>query len=221
MAALSLRQLLEHGQAWGQAWRRGADRTTTTAWTLASLAGRYVELAAQGPAARLTLASSLVLEAQLAGEPAAWITSPLASFHPPDLAHNGVDLAALLVVRISGTDAMLRAAEMLLRAGAFGLVVVDLDSAQDRDEVSLPTQTRLVGLAQHHGAVLLCITRSEATAPHSLASLRVEASVHPLGDHRFACRLEAVKDKRARPGWRHEIVCSGLPGLGTGPVTSP
>jgi len=210
MAASSLRQILDGGQV----WRRGADSAAPPAWTLTSLAGRYVELAARGPAARLTQAGALLLEAQLAGEPAAWLTSTASSFHPPDLAHNGVDLAALLVVRVPSADAMLKAAETLLRSGAFGLVVVDLDGADDRGDASLATQTRLVGLAQHHGTLLLCITPSDADVPHSLASLRVVASLHSRGERRFGCRLEAVKDKRASPGWRHEFVCRGVPGLG-------
>lgn len=208
-AAPSLRHLLDSGQA----WRHGADRAAPATWTLSDLGGRYVELAAHGPAARLTLAGALVLEAQLTRQPAAWVTSSQSSFHPPDLAHNGVDLAALVVVRVPGTEAMLRAAEMLLRAGAFALVVVDLESAPDRGEVALAAQTRLVGLAQHHGALLLCLTRSDAPAPHALASLRVEASLHPLPDQRFACDLEAVKDKRTGPGWRARVVCRGVPGL--------
>ncbi|MEZ5962470.1 MAG: recombinase A [Planctomycetota bacterium] len=208
-AAPSLRHLLESGQA----WRLGAEHAAPSTWTLSGLSGRYVELAAHGPAARLTLAGALVLEAQLARQPAAWITSPQSSFHPPDLAHNGVDLAALVVVRVPRTDAMLRAAEILLRAGAFALVVVDLESAQDRGDVALAAQTRLVGLAQHHGSLLLCLTCSDDRAPHSLASLRVEASLRPLPDQRFACELEAVKDKRAGPGWRAQVVCRGVPGL--------
>lgn len=210
MAAPSLRQLLDNGQV----WRRGADGAASSAWTLTGLAGRYVELTARGPAARLTHAGSLVLEAQLAREPAAWITSPVSSFYPPDLADNGVDLAALVVVRVRDTNAMLRAAEMLLRAGAFAIVVIDLASASDRDDVALATQTRLVGLAHHHGTVVLCISHGDGSAPHTMASLRAEASLQAVGSHRYACRIQAVKDKRAGPGWRHEVECRGAPGLG-------
>src|SRR6185503_11689 len=106
-----------------------------------------VELSAAGPVATLTCATGLVLEAQEAAEPVAWIAIAGgaaqergsaghryggsgfavagASFYPPDLADSGVDLDALVVVHAPGGLAGVRAAERLLRSGAFGLVVLD------------------------------------------------------------------------------------------------
>lgn len=55
-------------------------------WELPALAGRLAELSAQGASAALTLAFSLVLDAQRRGEPAAWITPAGSSFYPPDAA---------------------------------------------------------------------------------------------------------------------------------------
>jgi recombination protein RecA len=206
MAAPSLRELLRQGDA----WRREAARGAST-WGFASLVGRYVELTARGPAARLTGAAQLLLEAQLAREPAAWVTSPDSSFHPPDLAANGIDLRALVVVRAPATAA-LRAAETLLRSGAFGLVVVDLESLPQGEVVPLAAQTRLVGLAQHHATLLLCLTAG-GSAPHTLASLRAETSLHSLPGGRFESRIEVVKDRRAGPGWRHVLLCRGALGM--------
>ncbi len=209
MPAASLRDLLHSGQV----WRSGASATTTTTWSLGHLAGRYVELAARGPAARLTFAAQLVLDAQLAREPAAWVTSTTSCFHPPDLASNGVDLSALVVARVPSVPALLRAAETLLRAGAFGVVVVDLESAGAPHDVPLAAQTRLVGLAHNYGTLLLCLTRSDDSTPHALSSLRAEASLHSLGGGMFESRLEVVKDKRAGPGWRHATTCRGALGM--------
>ena len=69
-------------------------------WTLDELTGRLTELSGQGAVASLTAATALLLEAQLRGEPCAWILLPGSSFFPPDLAASGVDLEALVVVRV-------------------------------------------------------------------------------------------------------------------------
>ena len=69
-------------------------------WSFAGLAGRFVELSAGWNSAALTLAISLVWQAQQAGEPTAWIMGEAGGFYPPDAAANGVDLAALAVVRV-------------------------------------------------------------------------------------------------------------------------
>ena len=56
---------------------------------LDDLAGRLTELSGVGAVASLTAATALVLEAQLRGEPCAWIVLPGSSFFPPDLAASG------------------------------------------------------------------------------------------------------------------------------------
>src|SRR5687768_13412852 len=63
------------------------------------LTGRLVELSGVGAVATLSAAIGLVIDAQVAGEPVAWIALPPATFYPPDLADSGVDLDALVVVR--------------------------------------------------------------------------------------------------------------------------
>ncbi len=106
-------------------------------WELNSLRGRLVELSGQGATATLTAAIGLVVEAQMQNEPVGWIAPSCGTFYPPDVADSGVDLAALVVIRVPqgdflrGADAIAaaRAAERLLRSGAFGLVVIDAGSA--------------------------------------------------------------------------------------------
>ena len=72
-----------------------------------------------------------------------------------------------------------RAADLLLRSGGFGLVVLDLMSCSRRAaaDVPLAMQTRLAGLARKHGSVFLCLTEknSETSSLGSLVSLRAEA----------------------------------------------
>ena len=132
-------------------------------WSPAELSGRLCELSTVGNApAALTAAFGLVLDAQRAGEPTAWITTTADTFFPPDVAASGVDLTALIVVRVPDTRAAGRAADRLLRAGAFGLVVLDLGRG-----VTLATglQGRLVQLALKHDAVVLCLTEKSSAVP--------------------------------------------------------
>src|SRR5690242_8364339 len=80
-------------------------------WGLPALRGRLVEVSARGASAALTAAIEVVAEAQGEGEPVAWITLAAGSFYPPDVAASGVDLAALVVVRVRDATAAARAAE--------------------------------------------------------------------------------------------------------------
>ncbi len=142
-------------------------------WTRPNLAGRLVELSGGFDSAALTAATSLVLDAQRRGETTAWVTSRASSFFPPDVAANGVDLEALPVVRVPLPEHVTRAAERLVRCGAFDLVVIDVG----KTSVPLPLVTRLQGLAEKHDAAVVFLTEKGAQAPSisSLVSLRAEA----------------------------------------------
>lgn len=186
-------------------------------WRLCELAGRLVELSGDGASAALTVAVGLVLEAQRASEPVAWITVG-ESFFPPDLEESGVDLDALVVIRIdagqdkSKTVRALRAAAELLRSGGFGLVLVDLGRT---GELPLAAQTRLQGLAQKHDSALVCLTQKSDETPSlgSLISLRAAARRRRLQPGLFACEVRVLKDKRRGPGWAASEVCRGPAGL--------
>ena len=69
-------------------------------WDCAQLSGRLVELSGVGAVASLTAAVGLVLDAQRRGDPVAWVTLPESTFYPPDVADSGVDLDALIVIRV-------------------------------------------------------------------------------------------------------------------------
>lgn len=185
----------------------------TPAWALRELAGRLVELSARGDSTRLSLTFSLVLDAQGRGEPVAWITDTDSCFFPPDVAACGVDLEALAVVRVptgrapgrSGPRAIARAAELLIRSGAFGLVVLDLG---EDPRVPVALQSRLRGLAQKHETAVLCLTEKSRGLPSigSMVSLRGEARRNRPGhvdDGDFDCEMDVIKDKKRGPGWTH------------------
>jgi recombination protein RecA len=181
-------------------------------WGLDALRGRLVELSARGATATLTMAIELVLEAQIAAEPVGWIAPFEATFYPPDVAEAGVDLAALSVVQVGDATTAARAAERLLRSGAFGLVVIDFGGTQ----LELPTahQGRLITLAQTHDSAIVCITEKPADAPSlgSLVSLRAEAMRLRDREHGHQVTLRVIKDKRRGPGWSRLLKLRGPAG---------
>jgi recombination protein RecA len=108
-----------------------AAETGTAATSIGELAapGRLIEVSGLGASARHTTAAALVRQAQLEGETTAWIQPEGGSLFPPDLAESGIDLEALVVIHVPrdrGEVGLARAAELLLRSGAFGLCVLDL-----------------------------------------------------------------------------------------------
>jgi len=181
-------------------------------WALPALAGRLVEVSGTGAAGSLTLAFGLVLDAQRRGEPVAWITPAASSFYPLDAADGGIDLEALVVIRVPDPRAGARAADRLARSGAFGLIVLDLGKA---GALPTPLQARLLGLAQRHSTAIVCLTAKGDTAPSlgSLISLRVQARRTRSSEGRFGCALTVLKDKRRGPTWAHAEACRGPAGL--------
>jgi recombination protein RecA len=144
--------------------------TRENGWCLAELGGRLVQLEGAGDSAALTLAFTVILEAQQCGEQVAWITPraraadaadsaiDVSVFYPPDAHETGIDLAALPVVRAPDVTAAFAAADLLLRSGGFGLIVADLGDSQC---VAASTSlARLAGLARRHHTALLFLTQS-------------------------------------------------------------
>jgi recombination protein RecA len=187
------------------------EQAPLSPWTLAEVAGRFVEISASGAASSLTVALALVAEAQEQREPVGWVTPTESCFYPPDAARGGIDLAALIIVRVPAIQGVPRAGEKLLRSGGFGLVVLDLGAG----DISMPLQSRLTGLAHRHHAALLCLTEKESRAPSlgSLVSLRAHAGRRRTAEGFFASRLRVLKDKRWGPTWSYEEFYRGPAGL--------
>jgi recombination protein RecA len=106
-----------------------------------------------------------------------------------------------------------KAADLLVRSGAFGLVVLDLGG-----EARLPMHatSRLAMLARQHDAAIVCLTGKEASRPSlgPLVSLRAHASSRVRGEGgRFRCCAFALKDKRGGKTWSITEVCRGPDGL--------
>jgi recombination protein RecA len=201
------------------------------------------EFSGVGAGAQLSLAFSLVREAQQRGEPVAWVTLVGGAFYPPDVAAGGVKLDALPVIFAPDPVAAARAADRLVRSGGFSAVVLDLVPAgvpagaptppggkraagsagwsahhpakPAPREVPLPMLSRLVGLAQKHDVALVFLTEKGAESPSlgGLISLRCSTVRRDAGPGLFTCVAEALKDKQHGPGWSHTEVRGGPVGL--------
>lgn len=194
----------------GELYRR--QEASRGGWGLEGLSGRVVELSEGRRGGLMTVAVELVLEAQQAGEPVAWVSASEASFFPPDVAAQGVDLGALPVVLAKGVSEAGRAADKLVRSGGFGMVVLDLPA---QAYVPGPLMQRLGRLAGEEDVAVVCLTRSvgRGGALGSFVSLRGVVEREQVGEDRFCCRVQVVRDRRRAPGWRWEEERCGPPGL--------
>jgi recombination protein RecA len=189
-------------------------------WDRDFLAGGIAEISAPRPAAGLTAATRLILQAQERGEPAAWIAAGDSLPYAPDLHDAGVDLEALPLVCVSGSLAAARAAEHLLRSGSYGLIVLDLGRASTaapnkNNALSSATQVRLAALCRRHQAALLLLARRAEGMPAiaSLAFLRAEGAVRRKSFDQFTVQLQVLKDKHRGRLWSHEEIFRGPDGL--------
>jgi recombination protein RecA len=171
-----------------------------------------VEISGGRASAALTFAFGLAWEAQRRGEPVAWVGPRERVFFPPDAAAAGVDLDGLIVVWAPGAVDVARAADLLVRSGGFGLVVLDLGAGAP---LPLAALARLAGLALKHTTAVLCVTEKEPGRPSlgPLVSMRAESDRVGQPGGRFLCRARVVEDKRLGPGWEHKEVCRGPDGL--------
>ena len=188
--------------------------------------GRLVEIARTAGGAQMTMAVACLRQAQAQGDPVAWIQRAGGALFPPDLADSGIDLDALLVVHVPRANAgsnqeqraaaehnLAKAAELLLRSGGFGMVVIDLtavpaaganaDCAQPergqsvRGALDLAVQSRLLGLAREHRCQVILLSerggRGGSLGP--LVSLCIEPKRTRVARGEFALAPHARKDK--------------------------
>ena len=138
-----------------------------------SLRERLTELVGNG---NLSVAAAEILQMQREEETCAWIQmGEPCSFFPPDFERAGIDLEHLAIIRVNhDLVSLFRAAELLLRSGAFGLVVLDLDERQTRrfNPATLRRGlSRLHALVREHSAAVLLLTEEPLCNP--LISIRI------------------------------------------------
>jgi recombination protein RecA len=182
-----------------------APKRAPDGWSLDSLTGRFLEITSDGQTVSLTAAASLILESQLRGEPAAWVSVGDSTFYPPDFAAWGIDLASLPVVRLRHGIAASRAADRLVRSGSFGVIVLDLGRDVD---MHIAVHARLAALAKKHHTIVVCLTQKGPEVPSlgPLVSLRARGRFCKTGFDRFTWELDVSRDKRRGVGWRQLLV---------------
>ena len=174
------------------------------------LVGRLVEVVGGPRSLALPWLADMTRQAHAAGETSVWLHTRESVPFPPDLAACGLQLERLPIVRLANLDEQLRAADVLLRSGAFGLCGLDATAMTARQLTPRALDNalgRLLGLCQKHSAALVFLTPppprnedgedSAGFLPSSLISLRL-AVTHDRVDPRVGA-IAVRKDKRHGP----------------------
>lgn len=180
--------------------------------------GRLIELAGGPDAGAATAAAQILLESQREGDPVAWIQPGRGTggVYPPDLAAAGLDLEGLLFVHVpksAGRKGLPKAAELLLRTGAFGAVAVDVLGARlPRGEAWLG---RLGSLARDKDCRCVFLAGNGEGSLGPLIATRLRARRTRLRAGRFRLETEILKDKLGSlprlPGPERYLGPEGMP----------
>jgi hypothetical protein len=192
--------------------------------------GRISEIVGPVGSGRTTLAARFVSAATRAGEVVAWLEGAR-GFAPGDIAAASVDLARVLWASVddhrrlamdfSGRfrryryPQVFKAAEMVLRAGGFGLVVIDAAVG-----APLPPSMalRLAREAERSGAAVMVVAPHRICGTFAALSLKLarnEASFHRLAPSSPALfdglviRVSTIRNKLGRTG-ASAIICASL-----------
>ena len=171
----------------------------------------------EGPpgSGRSALAARLLATATANGGLGALIETPQGpdgTYYPPALVAAGVDLDRLLVITVPDATSVARAADIVLRSAAFGVVVMPAVTLR------ATAWTRLASLTHRANALLVALGTTASNELGYFASLRVRlraSGVHVAGGHGLFCTLAGIgveaavlKHKRAAPGRRAHFDCA-------------
>ncbi len=164
---------------------------------------------------RSAVAARLLATATTNGGLGALIETPAGpegAFYPPALAAAGINLSRLLIVHANGPSDVARAADIVLRSAAFGVVVIPMVG------LKATAWTRLVSLTHRANAVFVVLGEAAPNELRYFASLRVHvraANVRFAGNAGLFCTLAGIgseatvlKHKRAAPGKHAHFVCT-------------
>ena len=177
----------------------GSDRTGS--WS----DHRLIEISGTFANATTSTAVAAVVDAQQLDDVVVWVQPQHGSLFPPDLAESGVDLDALAVVHVPNRAAgrerppchdLPKAAELLLRSGAFDLLVLDWRPLAPPRGAWL---VRLQALAREHGSRVLLLTDARRPIDAGCALvLRIEAERRRVAGTTgpFAIEPRVRRDKR-------------------------
>lgn len=137
---------------------------------------------------------------------------------PPALAAAGVRLDRLLYVPVTDPVGAARAADIAVRSGAFGVVI--LPALPSGRGTGSATWTRLASLAHRANALVIALGVDASTELRYFASVRVETAIERVrwnGAPGLCCELTGYdiratvrKHKRSAPGASALITCTSF-----------
>jgi hypothetical protein len=133
--------------------------------------GALTEVVGRPSSGRTTVTCALLRAVTASGALAACVDLPDA-FDPVCAARAGIDLARVLWIRPHSTRDALQAAEHVLAAEGFGLVVVDLDNGGASRSVPASTWIRLTRAAARTRTAIVALGRENVAG--TFAMLRIE-----------------------------------------------
>lgn len=175
--------------------------------------GRVIELSGRLGAGKRSTLVAMLAACQRRGEPCAVLELQPGTLYPPDLARSGLDLDALIVVQIprpaprsapagplDPLALMVRAAELLLACGGFGLLALELGALASTRGAGA-WLARLAGLARQRQACVVLMSASEPQAPSlgPLVGARVEPRLVEHGPGRYQLALSVLRNKLGAP----------------------
>jgi len=182
--------------------------------------GRISELIGPLSSGKTSLALTLLATATRCGEVVACV-DPADALHPASLARAGTDLRRLLWVRPPSAIAAMRCTELLLQAGGFAVVVLDLGT-------SLPyplcgqVWPRLLRAAEQSHTALIVVTPHRLAGSFAGLSLSLQRRV-PLWRRGlwglfdgFETAVAVMRDKLGTPG-RSTVIRARESGSSTEP----
>jgi len=166
--------------------------------------GRVSELTGARSTGRTALACAIAAGATRAGEAIAWI-DPEDALDPDAATRGGLVLERTLWVRPRTLDDAARAADLLLAAGGFGLVVLDVAESPPHPHIHW---TRLARAAERTRTALLVVSKRQHTAATAALTLAVTARrVRWSGGpgrlvmlDGLTCRVTVARNRLGQPG---------------------
>jgi recombination protein RecA len=136
--------------------------------------GALSEICGAESSGRTALAFAILGQATRRGECCAWIDAA-GVFDPASAVEVGVELGRVLWVNCGGSaEHALKSVDLLIQAGGFGLVVLDLGDTPDKESRRIPMASwfRLRHAAERTGAALVAVERQ--VYARSCSALQIE-----------------------------------------------
>ena len=179
-------------------------------WHFDNLIGLVAEISEEVPSGAVTVAADIIVEAQCRNEPVAWVAGTDSIFFPPDFHERGIDLSAVSVIRAGGEAESLMAAEWLIKSGAWGLVIVDVDCQWNISDASL---FRIQKVAGRNLCAAVFLTRKRCHDPSLGSGIALRGCVSSSGSGPFIVDVLTIKDRRFHSSSRRRRQYNGSSGM--------